>query len=392
MGDLRGSAAIVGIAEMPPVKAPPPEREIDIMGRLAAEALADAGLGRGDVDGLLTVPPPGMTMLFPTMLAEYLGVTPRYADVVDLGGATAAGMVWRAAAAIATGMADTVVCAMSSVLDPARFSRAFSADGAGAALGIGDFEAPYGPMGVNSAYAMAARRHMHEFGTTSRQLARIAVDQRTNALSNPRALYGHEAITVEDVLSSRLVVDPLHLLEIVRPCSGGAAYVITSPERAADCRSAPVWLLGAGEGIGPGPTANGATVTTTPIAQAAPRAFATAGVTPADVDVLSVYDCYTIMVLLTLEDAGFCPKGEGGPFVESTDLTAGGDLPVNTHGGQLSFGQAGIAGGASHIVEAVRQVRGEAGEVQVPQCELAFVNGNGGTMGEETSLVLGSSR
>lgn len=387
--DLRRAAAIVGIAEMRPTRHHPEEREIDLMAALAADAIADAGMSHDEVDGVLTFPPFGVAMLFPSMLCEYLGLRPRYADQVDLGGASPAGMVWRAAAAIATGQCETVVCTMATNMRPGRFKRRMSAAERLALLGIDANEAPFGPMGVNSSYAMAARRHMHDFGTTSAQLARIAVDQRANALENDMALFGDRPLTVDDVLSSRLIVDPLHLYEIVRPCSGGAAWVMTSPERAGRAPHRPAWLLGAAERVSHSSITFAPDITTTPIADTAPRAYAMAGITASDIDLVSVYDCYTIMVLLTLEDAGFCPKGKGGRFVEDTDMTFGGDLPVNTHGGQLSFGQPGIAGGASHITEAVRQLRGEAGGRQVRDCELAFVNGNGGTMSEEVSLVLG---
>jgi acetyl-CoA acetyltransferase len=377
---------------MTPTKIAPLDDELDLMAGLVADALADAGLDHDDVDGLFTVPP-RQTMFFPSLLSEHLGIHPNVGEVVDLGGASAAGMVWRAAAAIASGMCRVAVGAMVSIIDPARFARA--AQGSNrrrAPLGLSVYEAPFGPMGVNSAYALAARRHMHEFGTTSAQLAKIAVDQRTNALAHPMAMYGKEPITVDDVLASRLVVDPLHLLEIVRPCSGGVAWVMAAPDIAkADRPHRPAWLLGAGEHIGHNAASFGATRPTTPVGESAARAFTMAGVHPSDIDVVSVYDCYTIMVLLTLEDAGFCAKGQGGRFVEDHDLTHRGDLPVNTHGGQLSFGQAGIAGGASHITEAVRQLRGGEGARQVADCELAFVNGNGGTISEEVSLVLGNT-
>jgi acetyl-CoA acetyltransferase len=243
-------------------------------------------------------------------------------------------------------------------------------------------------MGVNSGYALIAQRHMAEYGTTSRQLAKIAVDQRTNACANPDAMYYGTPITIEDVLESPLVVDPLHLLEIVRPCTGGSAFIVVSPEIARRSERRPVWLLGAGEGNTRLTLSQRETLTTSTIAVSAPKAFEMAGVTPGDVDLVSVYDCYTITVLITLEDAGFCAKGEGGAFVEEHDLTYKGDLPLNTHGGQLSFGQPGLAGGMSHVTEAVRQLQGRAGERQV-KCELAFVNGNGGVMSEQASLVLG---
>jgi acetyl-CoA acetyltransferase len=230
---------------------------------------------------------------------------------------------------------------------------------------------------------------MFEYGTTSRQLAKIAADQRTNACANPDALFFDQPITIDDVLNSPLVVDPLHLLEIVMPCTGGAAFVVVSPEAARQSPRPPVWLLGAAEYATHMMLSQAPDITTSPIAVTAPKAFQTAGVSPEDVDLVSVYDCYTITVLVTLEDAGFCSKGGGGPFVAEHDLTYRGDLPVNTHGGQLSFGQPGLAGGASHVTEAVRQLQGRAGSRQVPNCELAFVNGNGGVMSEQASLVLG---
>ncbi|MCH8052348.1 MAG: thiolase family protein, partial [Chloroflexi bacterium] len=184
-------------------------------------------------------------------------------------------------------------------------------------------------------------------------------------------------------------VDPLHLYEIVRPCTGGAAFVVVSADAAGSSAQTPAWLLGAGEATRGVMLAQVESITTSPVAQSAPLAFEMAGVTPDDIDLVSVYDCYTITVIVTLEDAGFCEKGRGGPFVEEHDLTYRGDLPLNTHGGQLSFGQPGLAGGMSHVTEAVRQLQGRAGERQLPDCELAFVNGNGGIMSEQSSLVLG---
>jgi acetyl-CoA acetyltransferase len=243
-------------------------------------------------------------------------------------------------------------------------------------------------MGVNSGYALIAMRHMHEFGTTSRQLAKVAVDQRANAGANPDAMF-RDPITVDDVLNSPLIVDPLHLYEIVRPCSGGAALLVVAPEVARSSTRTPVWLLGAGESNRGAMLSQAGDITTSPIAVSAPLAFQMAAVGHRNIDLISVYDCYTITVIVTLEDAGFCPKGKGGPFVEEHDLTYRGDLPLNTHGGQLSFGQPGLAGGMSHITEAVRQLQGRAGERQVRNCELAFVNGNGGIMSEQASLVLG---
>ncbi len=385
---LRRAAAITGIGELKPARSPDGKTTLGIMTQVSRLAMLDAGLEQKDVDGLLIGPPiTELVPMWPSVLGEYLGIHPRYSNVVDLGGASAAAMVWRAAAAIAAGQARAVLCVLGEASDvetfysprPPRRSQ----------LPYREFEVPYGPMGVNSGYALIAQRHMFQYGTTARQLAKVAADQRTNACANPEALFFDRPLTVDDVLASPMIVDPLHLLEIVMPCTGGAAFLVVSPEVARESSRPPVWLLGAGEYATHMAISQAPDITTSPIAATAPRAFEMAGVSPPDVDLVSVYDCYTITVVVTLEDAGFCAKGRGGPFVEEHDLTYRGDLPVNTHGGQLSFGQPGLAGGASHITEAVRQLQGRAGARQVPNCEIAFVNGNGGVMSEQASLLVG---
>ncbi len=368
---LKRAAAITGIGEIKPTRSPDGKSTLGIWTDVARQAVLDAGLSIADIDGLLIAQPiTEQAQMWPSILGEYLGVHPRYGNVVDLGGASAAGMVWRAAAAIDSGLASAVLC-VTGEASPYR-----------------EFEVPYGPMGVNSGYALIAARRMYEYGTTSRQLAKIAVDQRTNACANPDALFYGKPLTVDDVLASPLVVDPLHLLEIVRPCTGGAALVVVSPQLAKESPHPPVWLLGAGESSRGMMLSQMDSITTSPITEAAPKAFAMAGVSHNDIDLISVYDCYTITVLVTLEDAGFCAKGSGGAFVEEHDLTWQGDMPLNTHGGQLSFGQPGLAGGMSHVTEATRQLQHRAGERQVADCEVAFVNGNGGIMSEQVSLVL----
>ncbi|MDO8614839.1 MAG: thiolase family protein [Dehalococcoidia bacterium] len=390
---LKRSAAITGIGEMRPSRSPDGKSTLGIWTEVAREAILDAGLTTPEIDGLLVAPPiTEQAAMWPSILGEYLNIHPGYGNVVDLGGASACGMVWRAAAAIQSGLCRAVLCVTGEASDVETFyaPRAPRARRPVQQLPYREFEVPYGPMGVNSGYALIAMRHMHEHGTTGRQLAKIAVDQRTNACANPDALYYGKQITVDDVLASPLVVDPLHLLEIVRPCTGGAAIVVVAPDLAGAAPRAPVWLLGAAEASRGIMLSQFDTITTSPIAICAPRALEMAGVAHGDIDLISVYDCYTITVLITLEDAGFCPKGKGGPFVEEHDLTYAGDLPLNTHGGQLSFGQPGLAGGMSHVTEAVRQLQGRAGKRQVRDCELAFVNGNGGIMSEQVSLVLGT--
>jgi acetyl-CoA acetyltransferase len=386
---LKRAAAITGIGEMRPRRSPDGLSTLGIWVDVSREAILDSGLSLNEIDGVLVGPPiTEMVAMWPAHLGEYLGIHPKYEDVVDLGGASAAGMAWRAAAAIQAGLCSAVLCVAGEASDVETF-YAPRARRPTQQLPIREFEAPYGPMGVNSGYALIAQRHMHEYGTTSRQLAKIAADQRTNACANPDALFYGKPLAVDDVLASPMVVDPLHLLEIVRPCTGGAAFVVASPEIARRSAQTPVWLLGAGECNTGLTLSQYDTVTTSPIAVSAPKAFEMAGVAHKDIDLVSVYDCYTITVLITLEDAGFCLKGKGGPFVEEHDLTYRGDLPLNTHGGQLSFGQPGLAGGMSHVTEAVRQLQRRAGDRQVANCELAFVNGNGGIMSEQASLVLG---
>lgn len=386
---LRGSAAIVGVGEIPPIRSGEGLTALGLAAQATRLALDDAGLRIQEVDGLLvsasTTEP---VFVWGGLVAEYLGVAPHYVDVVDLGGASAAGMIWRAAAAIRAGMCHTVLCITADVWDREKFYADFLPMMSLEA----EFELPYGPMGVNTGYALIARRHMHLYGTTPEQLAKVAVDQRTNACLHPEAMFNQLPISIEDVLRSPMVVDPLHLLEIVRPCSGAGVVIVTSAARAADRPKPPVYLLGAGEYSDHTSIVNSPEITVSPIRESARLAFSMSGLRPSDMDLVSLYDCYTITVIMSLEDAGFCAKGEGGPFVSSTDLTFAGSLPCNTHGGQLSWGQPGLAGGMSHITEAVRQLRWDCGARQVREARHALVNGNGGTMSDECTLVLGRDR
>jgi acetyl-CoA acetyltransferase len=387
---LRGKTAIIGIGELKPMKVPPPGRTgWGLITEVARMAIEDAGLRKEDIDGVILEPPEGeVQMCNPSYLVECLHLPVRYGTSAGILGASAAGQIWRAAAAINAGLCNNVLCVTCGILELAKF-REWQQNLR--AAGIDQYESPYGPVGANSGYALLAQRHAYEYGTTDAQRARISVDQRTNACANPDALFYGKPITVDDVLNSRVVTSPLHLLEIVMPCSGGAALVVTSAERAKSLPHPPCYLLGAGEYITHDSVAHAPTMTTSPIKVSAAKAFEMAGVTPKDINLVSAYDCYTITVLITLEDAGFCKKGEGGPFCEETDLTYKGKLPVNTHGGQLSFGQPGLAGGMSHVTEAARQIMGRAGERQIANCELAFVNGNGGIMSEECSLIFGTT-
>jgi acetyl-CoA C-acetyltransferase len=380
---LKGAAAVIGIGELKPTKdAPPDATALGLMSEAAAEAIADAGLETRDIDGFLC----GMAfadagMLYPASVAEVMGINPRMLNQVDIGGASPAGMVWRAAAAIAAGMCEAVLCVVG---DLNRLG-----DQRPPVISVQrEFEAPYGNIGANCGYAMIAHRHMYEYGTRPEQMAKVAVDQRKNAVKNPLATFNDRELTIDDVLGSRMIVDPLHLYEIVSPCSGGSAVVVASPEVARRAKHPPVWLLGAGEYSNHATITYAPSLTDSPVKPAAETAFKMAGVARKDIDLVCPYDCYTITVIVTLEDAGFCKKGQGGAFVWEHDLSWAGDFPCNTHGGQLSFGQPGLGGGMSHVTEAVRQLMGRGGERQVKGARLAYVNGNGGIMSEQASLIL----
>ncbi|MBU8819676.1 thiolase family protein [Mycolicibacterium goodii] len=382
----RKIGAIVGAAELPPRRTTPGLSTLEIIATVSRRAVTDAGLKPADINGIICGPQVGETpQHVPATVAEYLGLQPRFADVVDLGGASGAGMVWRAAAAINAGMCDTVLCVLGNTRDPERIPRSPNRNP------IREFDVPYGGSGANQAYAMIAQKHMAEFGTTAEQLANVAVKERANAQLNPDAVFYGKPLTVDDVLASPLVMSPLRLFEIVMPCGGGAALVVTSAERAATGPHPPVYLLGAGERVTHRALSQAPDLTTSPLAPAIDDAYRMAHISARDLDFLSIYDCYSIVVAITAEDAGICGKGEGGQWVSEHDFSVTSCLPVNTNGGQLACGQADLAGGMSHVVEAVRQLRGTEGKRQIANPDVALVTGNGATMSEEVALVLGGA-
>jgi len=235
---------------------------------------------------------------------------------------------------------------------------------------------------------MYAQRYHDTYGWDEWARAKIAADQRKSACVNPNAVFFGKPITPDDVLASRVIADPLHLLEIVMPCHGGAAVVVASRERARRTRHRPVYVTGCGEHLTHKTPTYAHDMVTTPVGPAAEKAFSMAGIRRSDVDMVQIYDCYTITALLTIEDSGFCGKGEGMAFVREHDLSYAGDFPCNTHGGQLGFGQPGLAGGMSQVVEAVRQIQGRADERQLKRHDTAFVTGTGGVMSEQSALIL----
>jgi acetyl-CoA acetyltransferase len=379
-----GAVAIVGVAESD-LGSVPDKTVLHLQAQAAARALADAGLTKADVDAHFTA---GVSSMYGMQVAEYLGIRPRFTDSTAVGGSSFVIHVEHAAAAIAAGLCQVALITYGSTQRSDRSRRL-----GGRANPVErqtQFEVPYGPLLPIGAYAMAAHRHMHEYGTTSEQLAAIAVQTRQWAQLNPVA-FMRDPLTVEDVLASPLVSSPLHLLDICLVTDGGGALVVTSAERAADLPKPPVYVLGSAEAH----THNGISqmpdLTRTPAAITGPLAFARAGLTPADVDVAELYDSFTITVLLTLEDLGFCPKGEGGAFAAEGRLGPGGTLPTNTNGGGLSYCHPGMYG-IFTVIEAVRQLRGECGPRQVPNARIALCHGMGGVLSSSGTLLLGRER
>jgi acetyl-CoA C-acetyltransferase len=395
---LRGDAAIVGIVDLPPTRKPnrDPLFSIEQWALLAKAVLDDAGLPASVVDGLVTTSIAESELFAPATLAEYLGIGVNFGEVVDLGGATSAGMVWRAAAAIELGLCQAVLCVVPGSRDyprsngghPTRIGNPYGASSNNYGSPQAEFEIPFGNIGQNGPYAQIARRYASEFGYDPRATAKIAADQRTNACATPDAVFYGNPITIDDVLASPMIADPIRKLEIVMPCHGGAGVLVVGPELAARSRNRPVRITGFGEHMSYKTPTYAEDLLRTPISKAADNAFAMTGLQRSDIDMVSAYDCYTITVLMTLEDAGFCPKGTGMDFVNRHDLTYRGDFPVNTAGGQLSFGQSGMAGGMHHVCDGARQIMGRSGDAQVADCNTAFVTGNGGIMSEQVALIL----
>ncbi|MGW0948905.1 thiolase family protein [Streptomyces sp. NPDC002623] len=368
-----------------------------VYGRSAADfaadavrrAAEDAGLALSDLDGLLTSS--GVSDGVGLSLQTELGLRDlRLLSEMQAYGSTAGGMVQYAAMAVRAGMAEAVACVFADAPLKEKSSTGAAYSGAGRGThGWAGLTAAAGMMSATPRYALAARRHMDTYGTTSEQLAHIAVAQRAWAGMNPRAQF-RAPITVEDHQASRLIAEPLHLLDCCLVSNGGIAVIVTTAERAAHLRRPPVHVLGWAQAHPGYPMHRGSDFgLVSGAAQAGPAALKMAGVTLDDVDVAELYDCYTFTVLLTLEDYGFCAKGEGGAFAASGALAPGGSLPVNTGGGQLS---SYYLWGMTPLSEAVVQARGEAGERQVPRHDVVLVSGNGGCFDHHSTLVLSPHR
>ena len=378
-GFPRGQTAIVGAATYGIGKCPGVSA-VDMAAKASLMALADAGIALSEVDALYTSAP--YEALGGMELAEYLGITPKVTDCNRTGGSAFEVYVQQAALALSAGLIDCALIAYGS--NPASNPP----------LGVGmtrqsPWEAPYRPLAPLSSYALAASRHMHLYGTTRRQLAEVAVAARQWAQLNPEAAV-RDPLTIEDVLSARMVSDPLSVRDCCLFNDGAAAVVMVRADRAKDCARAPVHVLGAAHAVTHREISSMPDLTVTGAAISGPQAFAQAGVGPADMNVVMLYDAFTITPILFLEDLGFCPKGEGGRFVSDGHIAPGGGLAVNTNGGGLSCVHPGMYG-LFLLVEATRQLRGEAGDRQVRDARLAVAHGNGGVLSSEATVVLGTA-
>lgn len=375
---LRGRTAIAGIG-VAGIGEAPGRSAIELLAEASLNAIADAGLTLAEIDGVFAAT---STHAFPTLsVAEYLGIKPDFFDGTNIGGSSFEMHLLQASLALEAGLCNVALICYGS--------NQRSAGGRLVSFSEPQWhETPYRPRHPITAYALAASRHMHQFGTTRSMLADVAVAARAWANLNPDA-FMHGPLTREDVLNSRMVSDPLTSRDCCLVTDGGAACIMVRADRAKDLRQKPAYFLGAAGAHSHRSIAQMPDLTVTAAAESGPRAFAMAGLDRKDVDLLMLYDAFTINTILFLEDLGYCPKGEGGRFVADGAIAPGGTLAVNTNGGGLSCVHPGMYG-LFLIVESVTQLRGDAGKRQLPKCDVALCHGNGGTLSSQVTALLGN--
>jgi acetyl-CoA acetyltransferase len=382
-GLRRGSAAIVGVAESDIGHVAEGLSVIDLMAQGTKRALDDCGLTLKDVDGLFSAA--SQSRLSVLALAEYLGIDPRFLGSTIVGGSSFEYHVAHAMGAIALGLCNVAVIAYGSTQRSVGRKQATARE-------VNPYETPFRPFMPTSAYALAASRHMHAFGTTREQMAAVAVAAREWALLNPMA-WEKKPLTIDGVLSARMVSYPFTVRDCCLVTDGGGAIVVTSAERARSLKKKPAYVLGCGQSVTHASISGMPDLTVTGALASGKAAYAMAALGPADVDAVELYDAFTINTILFLEDLGFCRKGEGGPFVTDGRIApqggSAGSLAVNTNGGGLSYCHPGMYG-LFLLIEAVRQLRGECGARQVPDCEVALAHGNGGVLSSQATVILGT--
>jgi acetyl-CoA acetyltransferase len=376
----RGSVAIAGAAESDLGAVAALMSPMDLMAQGIHRALEDAGLTLPDVDGLFCATSQARTSVM--SLVEYLGLPNAYTDSTIVGGSSFEVHVAHAHAALEAGLCTVAVVAYGS-------TQRTIGRRASSAREFNPYETPYRPFLPATAYAMAANRHMHEYGTTREQMAAVAVAAREWALMNPVA-WEKKPLTIADVLNARPISDPFTVRDICLVTDGGGAIVLVRADRAKSMKQKPVYVLGSGQSVTHASISSMPVLTHTGAIESGAQAYRAAGVSAADVQVVALYDAFTINTILFLEDLGFCAKGEGGRFVEGGRIAPGGSLAVNTNGGGLSYCHPGMYG-LFLLIEAVRQLRGECGQRQVAGADLALVHGNGGVLSAQATTILGGA-
>lgn len=376
---LRGSIAIVGAAESDLGQCAAGVTPVDLMAQATVRALDDCGLKLTDIDGVFTAT---TQLSFGALsLCEYLRISPSYVDGTNIGGSSFLSHLGHAMAAINAGLCKVALIAYGSNQRSVGRSKAAPQE-------LTPYDAPYHPRFPLNAYALAASRHMHEFGTTRENLAEVAVAARRWAQMNPKA-WDREELTIQQVLDSPMVSSPLTVRDCCLVTDGGGALIVTSAQRARHLRKKPTYVLGHGDALSHRHIVSMPDLTVTGAVESGARAYAMAGLGPSDVDVAQLYDAFTICTILFLEDLGFCKKGEGGAFVSNGQIAPGGILPVNTNGGGLSYCHPGMYG-LLLLIEAVRQLRGECGDRQIKDCNVALAHGNGAVLSSESTVLLGT--
>jgi acetyl-CoA acetyltransferase len=384
LDSIRGEVAIagVGVAGLGEAHG---YTEMELLAQAATKAVANAGLTMSDIDGIATCSSSATMWVMPTI--EYLGIRPKFIESTMLGGSSFLAHLLPAMQAIASGQCNAVLVCYGSTQRTATFGRKEGVK-ARALLDPQPYEKPYQPLSPVTSYALAAQRHMYQYGTTRRQLAEVAVAARKWAQINPEA-FMRDPMGIDDVLAARMISDPFSVRDCCLVTDGAGAYVLMAADRARDLPVKPVYVLGSATAVWNRQVSSMHDLTVTAASESGPRAMQMAGVDHKDIDLIQLYDAFTINVLLFLEDLGFCAKGEGGAFVENGGIVPGGHTPVNTNGGGLSCVHPGMYG-IFTLIEAVRQLRGEGGERQIPSASIALVHGNGGTLSSQSTAILGS--
>ena len=375
----RGSVAIVGAAESDLGQVVPETSPQDLMAQATLRALDDCGLKLSDVDGVFAAA--SQLSMATVDVCEYLGIQPRYQDSTRIGGSAFMSLLAHAHLALQEGLCNVAVITYGSTQRSVTRAAASPRENV-------YYETTYRPRLPVSAYAMAASRHMAVYGTTREQIAEVAVSARKWALLNPRA-WEKDPLSIEDVIRARPVSSPFTVRDCCLVNDGGGAIIVTTAERAKSLKKKPAYVLGVGECMSHRNISSMADFTVTGAAVSGPQAYKMAGLKASDVDVLGLYDAFTINPILFLEDLGFCPKGEGGRFVQGGRIAPGGELAVNTSGGGLSYCHPGMYG-LMILIEQVRQIRGEAGQRQVKDCDVSLAHGNGGVLSTQCTAILGS--